>query len=343
MHDNTYNCVLKNEISLTWISDNNIFISDGEFAFYIKIGEKGINVMSDIARKLCLSGKFQNAVIVDNKLEVVHKATKNLCYLDFRENATVRNLTKTQHILNQDQRSYNVMYLLKTLIYEKDINYSTDGVVDFFVLWLTVFFLQNNQILPRIMHYHKRGTFDLNTTYNSVNRADVEDVFLDLLEYYNEFDFGKIICPYNNETRIDEESKRSNVIRIIEPMENKLLVSSINFCKKFKKLCADTVQHYRAKAKIGGSKADLLKGLIKGYGLLCGADLPLSRQLSPENLTDSSTQVTVLTVVKFEILYCNCIYFFIKKESFTFISDEKKIDQCPKASKITSFFMAKIV
>jgi hypothetical protein len=291
-------------------------ISDGEFGFYLKIGKtekKCSTLLTDIANKLCSSGKFENVVFDCDRIKCVHTTTNHLCYLDLRTNSTVQNLQKVRHILLQDSRSYQIMYVVKSLVNKKSINCMSDGVIDLFILWLTVFFLQQCEIIPRIQYFIKKGTFDFKATFHSNNESKVEALIFEFMEFYKKFDFGRIIRPFFNDTQLSQLATNTS-IRIIEPLEGRVITASPSFLMKFKELTSSVSTFYRQ--NVHDSTHHILEKLMNNNNLfndtVTVCQEPIMVTIPLKNLPGGFIQVNKSTVALNSILYFNlCILNFI--------------------------------
>jgi hypothetical protein len=243
---------------------------DDIFGFYVKLGVKA--TLSEIIQKLVSSDKFDQAVAInETRIGFLYgNPTKLTCQLDFYWGDMIDNYQKIEHILSQNSISYDLLYLIKILIAENQIICSDGGDVDKFVLWITIYFLQNCQqkILPPINLFYKDGrTFDYCAQYESSEVNDVTQLFIDFLYYYQSFSFNQLVWPavdYNKPVK--KHGQENTIVRIYDQLNNQLLEISLEFGQKLNLLFANVVKLFDQHSK--GKNSSILKYLIKNIDLI---------------------------------------------------------------------------
>jgi hypothetical protein len=205
-------------------------------------------ILPQIAERLNQSDTFHNIVVIDKTtLKCVYKQALNVV-LQFYSGNMVDTYQRTNHLLKQNSSSFDLLYLIKIMFIENQINSSWDVDMDLIVLWLTVYFLQNGHhtVLPSIRFFLENGRFNYSTQYESP-RIDFLELFYQFFNFYANVDINEIICLTNIGTRVNKDcaNDQKRLIRIKEQFSDKILTSSIEFRNLFELTVKNITNLYR--------------------------------------------------------------------------------------------------
>lgn len=250
-----------------------IFLGD-VFSFYVKLFAKSCDIsemLPQIAERLNLSDTFHNVVAIDRTtLKCVYKDVLNVI-LQFYSGNMLDHYQRINHMFKQNSNLFDLLYLIKIYFIENHTDSSWEADMDLFVLWLTVYFLQNGQhkVLPSIGFFFKNESFNYSAQYESP-QTDLLELFFQFFNFYSDVDLNEIICPNNIGSCVNTDCAYSEnrVIRIKEQFSNQTLTSSVAFRNVFEFTIRNTKNMQCYMTNTGTTNYSMLMCIIRDKTLL---------------------------------------------------------------------------